>query len=160
MLLALSASTLLPANSRNHTASHARERTDSCSSRQAGSNGLLRAAGGGALEQRQRRRRGREEDRGCGAEKHRTAPTRTPIRISSSRCVPSGHRVPASASSYVPAELHWHTASRTGTAPPVAAVLRRPGRSRCAVSGCRAAAVPARPNCTVCTGSAPLPRPQ
>jgi len=47
MLLALSASAPDPANSRKHTASHTRQRTDSCSTQQAGSNGLLRAAGPG-----------------------------------------------------------------------------------------------------------------
>ena len=47
MLLALSASAPGPANSCNHTASHTREQTDSCSTQQAGSNGLLRAAGPG-----------------------------------------------------------------------------------------------------------------
>jgi len=56
MLLALSASAPDPANSRKHTASHTRQQTDSCSTQQAGSNGLLRAAGPGkAVAARSRR---------------------------------------------------------------------------------------------------------
>ena len=47
MLLALSASAPDPANSRKHTASHTRQRTDDFEAQQAGSNGLLRAAGPG-----------------------------------------------------------------------------------------------------------------
>ena len=49
MLLALSASAPDPANSRKHTASHTRQRTDSCSTQQAGSNGLLRVVGPGKV---------------------------------------------------------------------------------------------------------------
>jgi len=47
MLLALSASAPDPANSRKHTASHTRQRTDDFEAQQTGSIGLLRAAGPG-----------------------------------------------------------------------------------------------------------------
>ena len=38
-----------PVDSRNHTASHAGNKTDSCSTQQAGSNGLLRVVGPGKV---------------------------------------------------------------------------------------------------------------